>query len=89
MISVSIDMSVANDETTAGNRIFGEVYDIQGDVMLCEYHSANYDFDNKKKIAELKQFLARCLQRLKDFDLDLPLQDEIEEYLKNADQTGK
>lgn len=55
MIQVSIDMST-NDET-AENRIFGNVIDIQNDMLLCEYTGANFDFDNTKKIAVLEEKL--------------------------------
>lgn len=51
MVQVSIDMSI-NDET-AGNRIFGEVIDVQGNTLLCEYTGTNYDFNNATKIGDL------------------------------------
>lgn len=55
MIQVSIDLST-NDET-AQNRIFGNVIDIQNDMLLCEYTRANFDFDNQKKISLLEKKL--------------------------------
>lgn len=55
MIQVSIDMST--NEESYQNRIFGEVIDIQNDCLLCEYTGANFDFDNKKKMAVLEEKL--------------------------------
>lgn len=48
MVQVSIDMS--KDDETYQNRIFGEVIDIQDNILICEYIGANYDFDNVKTI---------------------------------------
>ena len=64
MIQVSIDMS-KNDET-AEHRIFGNVIDIQNDMLLCEYTGANFDFDNTKKIAVLEEKLKKETSSLKE-----------------------
>lgn len=67
MTKVSIDMS-KNDETYE-NRIFAEVIEKQttndGDVtLLCDFESANYDFDNSEKIANLKNKLEIAVKAL-------------------------
>lgn len=60
MTKISIDMS--KDDETAQNRIFAEVVEEQttntGEVtLLCDFESANYDFDNSKKVEELQEKL--------------------------------
>lgn len=44
--SVSIDMST---EKTPYNRIYAKPIERQGDVLLCEFESANYDTSKKEK----------------------------------------
>lgn len=44
--SVSVDMST---EETPYNRIYAKPIERQGDVLLCEFESANYDINKKGK----------------------------------------
>lgn len=44
--SVSIDMST---EKEPYNRIYAKPIEKQGDVLLCEFESANYDISKKEK----------------------------------------
>ena len=47
-LKVSVDMSI--DDKTAGNRIFARVIEKQGDTLLCEFESANFNlFNNEGK----------------------------------------
>lgn len=43
---ISVDMSTG--ENDAGNRIFAKFVEKQGDTLLCEFDSANYDYDCEK-----------------------------------------
>lgn len=63
MIQVSIDMS--KDDETYQNRIFGEVIDIQDNILICEYIGVNYDFDNVKTINKQQAEINRLREALK------------------------
>ena len=69
-------------------RIFGNVIDVQGDTLLCEFESANYDYKNTKmikkqeeQIEELKEICWLPLEHLGvasiDFDL-IPVEEFVE-----------
>ena len=58
--SISIDMST---EEEPYNRIYAKPIEKQGYVLLCEFESANYDFEQKKLKKEnqqLKELLREC-----------------------------
>ena len=76
--TVSIDMSTCDEDF--GNRIFGKVIEQEGDNLICEFESANYDYENTKmvknqeeQIEELKKICWIPLEHLGvasiDFDL--------------------
>lgn len=50
--SISIDMST---EETPYNRIYAKPIEKQGNVLLCEFESANYDFEQKALRQENQQ----------------------------------
>lgn len=50
--TVSIDMST-NDSNTF-NHIYAKVIETQGDTLLCEFESANYDYENSLVIHNLE-----------------------------------
>lgn len=60
--SVSIDMST---EKTPYNRIYAKPIEKQGDVLLCEFESANYDIE-QKEITELKETIEALKSELKE-----------------------
>lgn len=72
--TVSIDMSTCDED--AENRIFGKVIDKEGDNIICEFESANYDFKQNDIIKKLQQNikdleqknnkLIKCLEFYKD-----------------------
>ena len=59
--SISIDMST---EEAPYNRIYAKPIEKQGDVLLCDFDGANYDFDNHKKISELQSKLEIAIKTL-------------------------
>ena len=65
--SISIDMST---EEAPYNRIYAKPIEKQGDVLLCEFESANYDIeqkDLKEQNAQLKELLKKANKFLKDY----------------------
>ena len=84
--TVSIDMSTCDEDF--GNRIFGKVIEQEGDNLICEFESANYDYENTKmvknqeeQIEELKKICWIPLEHLGvasiDFDL-IPVEEFVE-----------
>ena len=84
--TVSIDMSTCDEDF--GNRIFGKVIEQEGDNLICEFESANYDYENTKmvkkqeeQIEELKKICWLPLEHLGvasiDFDL-IPVEEFVE-----------
>ena len=84
--TVSIDMSTCDEDF--GNRIFGKVIEQEGDNLICEFDSANYDYENTKmvkkqeeQIEELKKICWLPLEHLGvasiDFDL-IPVEEFVE-----------
>ena len=71
--TVSIDMSTSDED--AGNRIFGKVVDQEGDNILCEFESANYDFKQKEAVKKLNQQLKAANQKIKE------LQEKIDKLI--------
>lgn len=61
--TVSIDMSTCDEDF--GNRIFGKVIEQEGDNLICEFDSANYDFKQEKVIKQLKEKLNIAIDALK------------------------
>lgn len=62
--SISIDMST---EETPYNRIYAKPVEKQGDVLLCEFESANYDIeqkDLKEQNKHLKELLKEIRQQI-------------------------
>lgn len=58
--SISIDMST---EEAPYNRIYAKPIEKQGDVLLCEFESANYDIEQKalkEENTKLKSLLKEC-----------------------------
>lgn len=49
---VSIDMST--DDSNGFNHIYGKVIEAQGNTLLCEFESANYDYKNQVIIHNLE-----------------------------------
>lgn len=87
--SISIDMST---EEAPYNRIYAKPIEKQGDVLLCEFESANYDIeqkDLKEQNAQLKELLEWCRDEL--FEIysnevshpeDVPIIKKLAEALK-------
>ena len=84
--TVSIDMSTCDEDF--GNRIFGKVIEQEGDNLICEFESANYNYENTKmvkkqeeQIEELKKICWLPLEHLGvasiDFDL-IPVEEFVE-----------
>lgn len=61
--TVSIDMSTCDEDF--GNRIFGKVIEQEGNNLICEFDSANYDFKQEKVIKQLKDKLDIAIDALK------------------------
>ena len=61
--TVSIDMSTCDEDF--GNRIFGKVIEQEGDNLICEFDSANYDFKQENVIKQLKEKLNIAIDALK------------------------
>lgn len=61
--TVSIDMSTCDEDSE--NRIFGKVIDQEGDNLICEFDSANYDFKQENVIKQLKDKLNIATNALK------------------------
>lgn len=62
--SISIDMST---EEAPYNRIYAKPIEKQGDVLLCEFESANYDIKQKnlkEENTKLKELLRECSYRI-------------------------
>lgn len=58
--SISVDMST---EEAPYNRIYAKPVEKQGDVLLCEFESANYDIEQKElkeQNAQLKEQINKC-----------------------------
>lgn len=58
--SISIDMST---EESPYNRIYAKPIEKQGDVLLCDFESANYDIEQKalkEENTKLKELLKEC-----------------------------
>ena len=83
--TVSIDMG---NEYNPDWRIFGKIIETQGNILLCEFESANYDYENTKmikkqeeQIEELKKICWLPLEHLGvasiDFDL-IPVEEFVE-----------
>ena len=64
--TVSIDMSTCDEDF--GNRIFGKIIDQEGDNLICEFDSANYDFKQEKVIKQLKDKLNIALKQIGEID---------------------
>lgn len=62
--TVSVDMSTCDED--AENRIFGKVIDQEGDNIICEFESANYDFKQKEAVKKLNQQLETANQKIKE-----------------------
>lgn len=60
--TISIDMSTCDEDF--GNRIFGKVIEQEGDNLICEFDSANYDFKQEKVIKQLKEKLNIAIDAL-------------------------
>lgn len=66
--SISIDMST---EEEPYNRIYAKPIEKQGDVLLCEFESANYDFEQntlKEENQQLKDVISKICMELVDPD---------------------
>lgn len=61
--TVSIDMSTCDEDFE--NRIFGKVIEQEGDNLICEFDSANYDFKQENVIKQLKEKLNIAIDALK------------------------
>lgn len=95
--TISIDMSTCDENF--GNRIFGKVIDQEGDNLICEFDSANYDFKQEKVIKQLKNKLNIAINALKQIgvldnnwlplkkldDLDLY---SVEKFIQNVECGG-
>ena len=86
--SISIDMST---EEAPYNRIYAKPIEKQGNVLLCNFESANYDIEQKnlkEENTKLKELLKECLAHLTIGKYDIivtpitTLCDEVEEALK-------
>ena len=64
--TVSIDMSTCDEDSE--NRIFGKVIEQEGDNLICEFDSANYDFKQEKVIKQLKDKLNIALKQIGEID---------------------
>ena len=51
-----------------GNRIFGKVIEQEGDNLICEFDSANYDFKQENVIKQLKDKLNIALKQIGEID---------------------
>ena len=71
--TVSVDMSTCDED--AENRIFGKVIDQEGDNIICEFESANYDFKQKELVKKLNQQLEAANQKIKE------LQEKIDKLI--------
>lgn len=63
--TVSIDMSTCDEDFE--NRIFGRVIEQEGDNLICEFDSANYDFKQENVIKQLKEKLNIAMNALKHY----------------------
>lgn len=63
--TVSIDMSTCDEDFE--NRIFGKVIEQEGDNLICEFDSANYDFKQENVIKQLKEKLNIAIDALKHY----------------------
>ena len=84
--SISIDMST---EETPYNRIYAKPIEKQGNVLLCEFESANYDFEQKalrQENQQLKELLKRINEHFEWIDRVEPfyINDELWEDIKKA-----
>lgn len=61
----SIDMSTCDEDFE--NRIFGKVIEQEGDNLICEFDSANYDFKQENVIKQLKEKLNIAIDALKHY----------------------
>lgn len=81
--SISIDMST---NEAPYNRIYAKPIEKQGDVLLCEFESVNYDIEQKvlkeenKKLKELLKEYEKQLSEIKNAYIDLTTQDEYGSY---------
>ena len=84
--TVSIDMSTCDEDF--GNRIFGKVIEQEGDNLICECESANYDYENTKMVKNQEEQIKKkkkiCWIPLEhlgvasiDFDL-IPVEEFVE-----------
>ena len=64
--TVSIDMSTCDEDSE--NRIFGKVIEQEGDNLICDFDSANYDFKQEKVIKQLKDKLNIALKQIGEID---------------------
>ena len=64
--TVSIDMSTCDEDF--GNRIFCKVIEQEGDNLICEFDSANYDFGQENVIKQLKDKLNIALKQIGEID---------------------
>ena len=64
--TVSINMSTCDEDSE--NRIFGKVIEQEGDNLICEFDSANYDFKQEKVIKQLKDKLNIALKQIGEID---------------------
>lgn len=82
--TVSIDMSTCDEDFE--NRIFGKVIDQEGDNLICEFDSANYDFKQENIIKQLKNKLniaTNVLKQIGEIDnIWIPLEklDDLDLY---------
>lgn len=81
--SISIDMST---EEAPNNRIYAKPIERQGDVLLCDFESANYDIEQKalkEENTKLKELLKEVLRH------DLSLKEVTELTRKIAQVLGE
>ena len=95
--TVSIDMSTCDEDF--GNRIFGKVIEQEGDNLICEFDSANYDFKQENVIKQLKDKLnidTNALKQIGEIDNNwLPLEKldnldlyPVEEFIQEVECGG-
>ena len=74
--SISIDMST---EKAPYNRIYAKPIEKQGDVLLCEFESANYDIEQKDLKEENTKLKTDCQTLAKKL---LQVKPELRDWLE-------